>query len=429
MLRLTRTVIFHMLPMLLAFKPMAQEKVTYEKDIKPILQLHCTGCHRPGEVGPFSLLTYADVSFRAGFIQDVTSTRYMPPWRADTAFRHFKNENVLSENEIQLIRRWVEDGRLEGKAKRKQHIPEKQNSDSDSKLQYESIALSVKNAYQIPGDGKEQFRFFHVPINNKDTLYVESIRFIPGNRKLVHHSRVMADTSGLTAGIDGLSADDPRSYDYQLKPLADPFLFGWVPGNDRIKFPVGTTKKILPNTELILNIHYAPTPITESDSSSILLTYSKKPSEREIKTFTMIEDLISNKPFAIRANTQKTFYMTSSPLEEDMSVISIMPHMHLLGKSFKVFAVAPDGEGIPLINIPEWDFNWQMSYMYSKYVKLPKGTVIYAMGTYDNTKANPRNPYAIPRNVGLGWGTKDEMMNVVIYYVPYREGDELHTLD
>ena len=98
--------------------------------------------------------------------------------------------------------------------------------------------------------------------------------------------------------------------------------------------------------------------------------------------------------------------------------------MHLLGKSFKVFAVAPDGEGIPLINIPEWDFNWQMSYMFPSYVKLPKGTVIYAMGTYDNTKSNPKNPSVVPRNIGLGWGTKDEMMNVVFYYVPYREGDE-----
>lgn len=401
----------------------AQKKITFEKDIKPILQRHCVSCHRPGEVGPFSLLTYADVSFRAGFIQNVTSTRYMPPWRADTSFRHFKNENVLSNEEIELINQWVIDGRLEGKA-RKQVLSQKESFQVHSNENKETITLSMSKSFQIPGDGKEQFRFFHVPVHNNDTLFVESIRFIPGNRKLVHHSRIMADTSGLTAGIDGLSAEDPRSYDFQLKPLSDPFLFGWVPGNDQINFPVGSTKTILPKTELILNIHYAPTPISESDSSFIKLTFTKKPSEREIKTFTMVEDLISNKPFLIKANTQQTFYMTSEPLLEDISLISIMPHMHLLGKSFKVFAVAPDGEGIPLINIPEWDFNWQMSYMFPKYVKLPKGTIVYAIANYDNTTLNPRNPYVVPRNIGLGWGTKDEMMNVVFYYVPYRLGDE-----
>jgi hypothetical protein len=110
--------------------------------------------------------------------------------------------------------------------------------------------------------------------------------------------------------------------------------------------------------------------------------------------------------------------------EEDISLISIMPHMHLLGKRFKAFAVSPDGELIPLVNIPDWDFNWQMTYTFKNYIHIPKGSVIYAEAQYDNTLQNPRNPTRPPKDVSYGWGTKDEMMNLIIYYVKYRVGDE-----
>ena len=404
----------------------AQVKVTYAEHIRPILQQHCTGCHRPNDIAPFSLQTYNDAAPRAGFIEHVTFTKYMPPWRADSSFSHFKNENYLSEQEIQLIKQWVADGRERGKLKKKeekQFIEDKAVVPSNVN-EVDRKRFSMQQAYQIPGDGKEQFRFFHIPFDNQDSLYVASIQFIPGNKKLVHHSRVMTDTTLSLAGLNGMSADDTATYKYQTKPLSDPFLFGWVPGNDRIRFPSNTSKVFYPHTDLLLNIHYAPSPILDKDSSMVEIEFLKIPQQREIQTITITEDYISNQPFFIKSNQVKKFYMKYDPLPDDISLISIMPHMHLLGKSFRAFAITPDGELVKLIHIPSWDFNWQMSYTFKNYVKLPKGTIIYAEGEYDNTSSNPRNPNTPIKDVKLGWGTKDEMMNLVLYYVKYQEGDE-----
>ena len=404
----------------------AQQKITYAEHIRPILQQHCISCHRPNDIAPFSLLTYEDASPRAGFIEHVTSTKYMPPWRADSAFSHFKNENLLSAQEIELIKQWVADGRQKGKVKKDLPIPFFKSVDADpipsEEIQWKRF--SMQHAFNIPGDSKEQFRFFHVPFNNKDSLYVSSIQFIPGNKKLVHHSRVMTDTTQALAGIDGMSADDTATYKFQSKPLSDPFLFGWVPGNNKIKFPEGTSKTFYPNTDLLFNIHYAPSPIPDKDSSIVEIGFTKQIPKRAIQTLTVTEEYISNQPFYIKANQVAKFYMKYDPLEEDISLISIMPHMHLLGKSFRAFAITPKGELVKLIHIPTWDFNWQMSYTFKNFVKLPKGTIIYAEGEYDNTSNNPRNPNAPVKDVKLGWGTKDEMMNLVIYYVKYQDGDE-----
>lgn len=354
----------------------------------------------------------------------------MPPFKADNSFQHYKNENILTQDEIQLIQDWIAGGMQKGKRniapQTDQHaLVETANIVFSSKVDSnEKISIGMKQRFVLPEKGKEEFRFFHVPLNNKDEKYIQSIRFIPGNKKLVHHSRVMTDTSGTTSGLDGLSESDTAIYQYQTKPLADPFLFGWVPGNDQITFPEGTGKKLYPGTDFIFNMHYSPSPVIVSDSSSIQIQFSNKPADREVITLTLKEDQISNLPFIIKANTSPVFYMRSAMIDEDISLISIMPHMHLLGKRFKAFAVTPEGDLIPLVNIHDWDFNWQMTYTFRNYIRVPKGSVIYAEAQYDNTSQNQRNPNLPPKDVGYGWGTKDEMMNLIIYYVQYREGDE-----
>jgi mono/diheme cytochrome c family protein len=427
--QLKKSIVFLGLSCFLLLHIQAQE-VNYREHIEPIISTHCIRCHQPNNVAPFSLLTYEDVASRAKFISHVTKTKYMPPFKADNSFQHYKNENTLTPDEIQLIQDWVAKGVEKGK-KNSKRIPDVHSANTNivSTLhsvnnKAESLEIGMQHAFVLPEKGKEEFRFFHIPLNNQTEKYIQSIRFIPGNKKLVHHSRVMTDTSGTTSGLDGLSESDTAIYKYQTKPLADPFLFGWVPGNDQIVFPEGTGKKLFPGTDFIFNMHYSPSPIIVSDSSSIRIQFAEKPAEREVITLTLKEDNISNLPFLIRANTSPVFYMRSAMTEEDISLISIMPHMHLLGKRFKAFAVTPGGDLIPLVNIPDWDFNWQMTYTFKNYIYVPKGSVIYAEAQYDNTQQNPRNPTNPPKDVGYGWGTTDEMMNLVIYYVKYRAGDE-----
>lgn len=400
-----------------------QEKINFETNIKPILTKHCVNCHQNGGIAPFALDNWADVDARAIMIGAVTTSKYMPPWRADTSFQHYKNENYLSKTEIKLIQQWIQNEQPRGIVERRKEKGSQQNK--VKKKQGTEIQIGFNRAFVIKGENKEEFRFFHMPSKIKENGYIQSIEFVPGNKKQVHHSRIMIDTTQSISGIDGLSEEDSSILKYQTKPLADPFLFGWVPGNDKIIFPKGIGKKIYANSDFILNVHYVPSPIQVVDSSSIIIQLSDEPIEREAQTLTLTENNISNQPFIIYPNKKSTFYMRSPVLQDSISLISIMPHMHLLGKSFKSYAITPDGNVLPLVHVPSWDFNWQTTYQFTKFTLLPKGSVIYAEATYDNTNENSLNPYKPARTVGYGWGSKDEMMNLILYYVKYRQGDEL----
>lgn len=402
---------------------LGQEKINFETNIKPILTKHCVNCHQNGGIAPFALDNWNDVDARAIMIGAVTASKYMPPWRADTSFQHYKNENYLSKTEIELIQQWIQNEQPRGTVERRKEKLIPQNK--VKKKQGTTVQIGFNRAFVIKGENKEEFRFFHLPSKIKENGYIQSIEFAPGNKKQVHHSRIMIDTTQSISGIDGLSEEDSSILKYQTKPLADPFLFGWVPGNDKIIFPKGIGKKIYANSDFIVNVHYVPSPIQVIDSSSIIIQLSNDPVEREAETLTLTENNISNQPFIIYPNKKSTFYMRSPILQDSISLISIMPHMHLLGKSFKSYAITPDGTIVPLVNVPSWDFNWQTTYQFKKFTVLPKGTVIYAEATYDNTNENPLNPYKPARTVGYGWGSKDEMMNLILYYVKYRQGDEL----
>jgi len=402
---------------------LGQERINFETNIKPILTKHCVNCHQNGGIAPFALDNWTDVDARAIMIGAVTASKYMPPWRADTSFQHYKNENYLSKNEIELIQQWIQNEQPRGIVERRKikGLP----PNKVKKKQGTEIQIGFNRAFIIKGENKEEFRFFHMPSKIKENGFIQSIEFAPGNKKQVHHSRIMIDTTQSISGIDGLSEEDSSILKYQTKPLADPFLFGWVPGNDKIIFPKGIGKKIYANSDFIVNVHYVPSPIQVVDSSSIIIQLSNEPIEREAQTLTLTENNISNQPFIIYPNKKSTFYMRSPILQDSISLISIMPHMHLLGKSFKSYAITPDGNILPLVHVPSWDFNWQTTYQFTKFTVLPKGTVIYAEATYDNTNENPLNPYKPARTVGYGWGSKDEMMNLILYYVKYRQGDEL----
>lgn len=407
---------------LTSFLVFGQDKITFNKHIQPIIDKNCAACHRPGGIGPFSLITYKDVAKRSKFVAKVTSIKYMPPFPADKNFQHYTNERGLSDAEILLIQQWVEQGSVEGKAaKSKGQAAEGSGQYPDRKP---DLTLKMQNAFTVPNTGVEEFRYFHVPTGLKEDVMVEAIEFVPGNRKVVHHSRVMVDTSGRMTGLEGMHGADPKIAEFQRIPMADEFLYGWVPGNDRIQFPEKVAKKIRTNSNLILYLHYSPSATTQTDQSVINLYFSKKPVEREVKSLILHEQQITNPPFLIKANEKPTFYMSLGPLKEDISAISILPHMHYLGKTFKAFAITPDGDLVPFIKIDNWDFNWQMTYQFDTLLRVPKGSVILAEASYDNTEENPLNPFKPARDTTFGWNTTAEMMEMVIYYVPYREGDE-----
>lgn len=410
-------IILFLLPLFLR----AQEPNWYG-DIQPIIYKNCIYCHREGQIGPFSLLNYEDVNQRGALIKEVINSRFMPPWFADPAFNTYHNQRQLSGEEIQKINQWVDQGKPKGK---------KSNGiDVDQYLRAQQMDLQpdlticMNRDFKLSGENVEQFRVFVAQVNNKDTLYVKGAEFVPGNRRLVHHSRIMIDTTNLLRKDDGIRVGDPSEADRLNIQLADKFWQGWIPGNLPVFYPKGIAKQIPPHADLVLNMHYSPTPVDATDRSCLRLYLDAKAPERFIKTMILDENWVSNPPFFIPPDTVIHFYMRSPMAPTDLSLISVLPHMHLLGKSIMAYAITPAGDLINLIRIPNWNFDWQMSYHFDRLIKIPKGSVIYAEAVFDNTLANPRNPRIPPQGVGYGWGTLNEMLNLIFEYVDYREGDE-----
>lgn len=394
-------------------------EVSFYEHIAPIIHKNCTPCHQPNKSAPFNLITYEDVAKRAKFIGKVTETRYMPPFPADRKFQSYLNERGLTVGEITKIKLWIEGGLKEGILKSTANNLQATESD----LVNPDLVLKMNKPYPILGENLEDFRFFSLPSNTTQDMYITAIGFKAGNRKLVHHSRLMVDTTNNIRGIDGLSETDPKVYEFQKTALKEEFLYGWVPGNDKISFPKGTGVKLNANSDFLLNMHYAPSPVPDTDQSEIQLYFANEKIEREVRNFTLRENDISNKPFLIKADQKATFFI-SKKIDKSMSLISVLPHMHLIGKTFRAFVITPNGEVVNLVKIDSWEFNWQMTYQFKKLLKIPAGSTFIVEGTYDNTSENPENPYNPPRDIGYGWGTKDEMFNLVLYYLDYKEGDE-----
>ncbi|WP_238804044.1 monooxygenase [Emticicia aquatica] len=393
-------------------------EIAFHENVAPIIHKNCTPCHQPNKSGPFNLITYEDVVKRAKFIGRVTQTRYMPPFPADRKFQSYLNDRGLTIGEIATIKLWIDAGMKEGFQQTK-----KINNEDVNTATQPDLILKMNKPYQISGNNNEDFRFFSLPSNWTKEEYIEAIGFIPGNKKVVHHSRLMVDTTNKIREIDGLSETDPRVYDFQKTALKEEFLYGWVPGNDKISFPKGTGVKLNANSDFLLNMHYAPSPVVETDQSEILLFFAKEKVDREVKNITLRENDISNKPFLIKAGEKATFFI-SKKIDKSVSLISVLPHMHLIGKTFRAFVITPDGEVINLVKIDNWEFNWQMTYQFKKLLKVPAGSTFIVEASYDNTAGNPENPYSPPKDIGYGWGTKDEMLNLVLYYLDYKIGDE-----
>lgn len=380
-------------------------------------------CHSPGQSGPFSLLTFEDVAKRGAFIGHVTKSGYMPPWKADREFQQYKNERVLTTDEIEAIQDWLKNGMPKGKK-------DKKVDQSKFQIEKPDVTLKMKIPYLIPTSNKDDYRFFHLPTNLEEDKYLSKIEFIPGNKRLVHHCRLMTDTTHMVHDIDGMSADDPNISAFEKYPPLDKFLYGWVPGNSAIEFPSGTGKKIHKDTDIIINIHYAPNSrVNQYDQSVINLYFTEEKAEREVYSLAIAEDDISNPPFLISAGEKKTFYSSFGPIPIDISVVGVLPHMHYIGKTFRAFAATPEGDVIPLIKIDNWDFKWQETYLFKKLQVIPKNSVILIEATFDNTAGNPANPNSPPKDITYGWNTTSEMLDLVLYYLEYREGDETKTHD
>jgi hypothetical protein len=406
--------------------------ITYNLHIKPLITQHCAPCHRPGGAAPFSLLNYSDVNSRAHTIVAVTQSKYMPPWKADPHYRSFANERLLTAEQIALIRHWVEMGAPLGTVQPKPNIS-KTISRPINLAPSPDLILHPSRRFYILGNNEENFVLYKIPFEIPKGQAVKAVEFVPGNRKLVHHANYAVQS--VANNIDIYQGNDYVMSDQFLNNMREylPFMRdlvhygGWVPGTSQQEFPTGVGFTLPTRGVILLTVHYGPSPIDTSDLSTLKLYYAKKPIQRKLQAISIGSAGAGTLSAAldIPADSIKTFNATWT-VPNDISLLYIWPHMHLLGQKFKAWATIPSGKVVPLVDIPAWDFRWQESYRCRQMVHLPAGSVITVRGTYDNTSQNPNNPFSPPRRIISQnlMESRGEMLNLVLLMLPYQAGDE-----
>lgn len=379
------------------------KSVTYARDIAPILFAHCAECHHPGEVAPFSLLTYQDAAKRAAGLARVTGRRLMPPWKAEIHYGEFLDERRLSQRQIALIKTWADQKAPEGDVA---DLPPQPQFSSGWRLGTPDLVVQVPVPYTVSADGPDIFQHFVIPLNlTKDETLV-GFEFRPGNRAVVHHAIVAVDSSGGARLRDAETPEPGWRTSGSIDASITGILGVWTPGMTPRFYSDNVGVALDKKADVVVQLHLHPTGKKETDQSKIALYFAKKPVKRIISRHPLLLGTL-----IIEAPPGDARYKTGSSvtLPVDLTLTSVFPHMHLIGKEMKITATLPDKRIVPLIWIKDWNFYWQDSYIYKEPVRLPRGTRIDVAAFYDNSAQNPFNPNSPPKRVLFGNDTTDEM--------------------
>lgn len=411
-------------------KPLIEDgKVTFYRDVLPILQKNCQECHRPGEAGPFPLLTFKDAYNWAELIQENVVSGVMPPWKPTTKSIPLRHDPRMSKQEIETINKWVEGGSAMGN---KKDVPPPAKFRSSKEWDDENppdIILESPGDFHLGPLGEDHYRTIVMPLNNKEEVYVRKTQFIPGNPKIVHHALYFYDGTGMlmdaqkrlgnpnppASGIGdwgpgynsgmglGFIPDPSKVKRNQDNPGSG--LGGWVPAVDPITAPPGTAYILPPQCDVFMQMHFHRNGKQEVDRSKLGLWLTKKPPTKFIKSY-----LVDTTFTVIPAGVKKYKATGSIVLNEDIKLFTFSPHAHRLATESRLYYSLPGStEKVLLFEIKNWDFNWQQRYYPIEYVSLPKGTTIHNEWIFDNSSSNPQNPFHPAKTIFLGENTTDEM--------------------
>jgi hypothetical protein len=372
---------------------------TYSKDVAPILQKHCAECHRSGEIGPMPLLSYADARPWAKAIKEAVLTRRMPPWFADPHVGKFSNDRSLSQAEIDTLAKWADGGAPEGGP----NTAAPRTFAAGWQISKPDAVLNTGIDFKIPARGTVDYIHFVVPTGFTEDKWIKEIEVRPGNRAVVHHvvlyarpkgSRFVAAAKPGEPYIDPNSGQAPR----QRPPQNDVAnLYGinggvyemvgtYVPGGLPYRALSGQARLLPAGADLIFQMHYTSNGTETTDRTKVGIVFTTQPKERVVNTFLM------NQTLRIPAGSGNHRVDARITLQKDSTLLSLFPHMHLRGKAFEYVAKFPNGETQTLLQVPRYDFNWQLTYELAQPIQLPAGTQLIATAFYDNSPNNKFNP-------------------------------------
>lgn len=387
--------------------------VTFYKDVLPVLQKNCQACHRPGEAAPMALLTYEQARPWAKAIKASVLAKQMPPWFADPAHGKWANDRTMSSGDIATLAAWADSGAKEGNKK-----------DAPAPVQFvegwgigkPDVIYEMPESFAVPSEGTIDYQYIIIPTGVKEDKWIQMAEARPGNRQLVHHiiafvrepgSKWFADQKPGVPFAPKAQASEGQGNN-QRRQQSDSgqqeFLVGFAPGSPPEVMRPGTAKLLKAGSDIVLQMHYTASGKAGTDKSSIGLIFAKEPVEKRVFT-----SAVTTNRFTIPAGAQSHAVSASLTLQEDADLVSLLPHMHLRGKSFEYRAVYPTGETEILLRVPNYRFDWQLWYEFATPKRIPKGTKLEVTGTFDNSINNRFNPDAT-KDVKWGEQSWEEMM-------------------
>ncbi|MCP4193935.1 MAG: redoxin domain-containing protein [Planctomycetaceae bacterium] len=368
------------------------EVVTYRNQIAKIMQENCIECHRDGEIAPFTLTNYEDVSAWAETIAEVVREQRMPPWHANPAHGDFLNARILSDEVKQQIDDWVAAGAPEGEGG---SLPEPAKYTPGWHLPRapDEVFGMSSTPFQVAAENTVEYQYFVVDPKFKEDKWISAAEVIPGNRSVVHHAIVFIRPPGQPS----------------REQMA--WLTAYVPGQATMVLPAGQGVLVPAGSKFVFQMHYTPIGTEQKDLTKVGLIYAEPESIQE-QVLTLIA---MNREFEIPAGVadfKARAWLDQVP--QDAKLLAIAPHMHLRGKSFKfVLHAADDSDQETLLDVPNYDFNWQHSYQLTAPISLEKGMTVECIAEFDNSEDNPTNP---DPTVSVRWGDQTWQEMVVAYF-------------
>jgi mono/diheme cytochrome c family protein len=397
-------------------QPLTQP-VTFNRQIAPIIFNNCSSCHRPGEAAPFTLLSYQDVLKKGRMIAAATSSRIMPPWKAEPASYSYRDERRLKDSDIALIQQWVKAGMPEGDGAK----PEPPKFASGWQLGEPDLVVEMPAGYRVPADGADIYRNIAIPLGLTEDKWITAIDMRPTARSVVHHVLYFGDPNG-KSHEHPQEGDQPGFGGMRAAGATIP-LGGWAVGAQPHFFPEGLALPVPKGSDLVIQYHFHPTGKPEVEKSVVGLYFAKKAPERRMLAIQLPPVYSLFAGLSIPPGEQDYVVRDSWTLPADLDAVGVGAHAHYRGKKLKLTATLPTGEVKTLLMIGDWDFAWQDRYFFRDFVALPKGTRLDAEVHWDNSAANPHNPSNPP--VAITWGeqSKDEMGSVSLIAVPRNAAD------
>ena len=382
----------------------ATGSVTFSKDVAPILQKNCQGCHRPGEAAPMSLRTYQEARPWAKAMKQAVLAKKMPPWFADAQYGHFRNDRSLPQKDIDTLVSWVDAGAPEGDPK---DLPQPLSFVDGWNIGQPDMVLEMPEPFQVPASGTIEYQYVVLPYKFTEDRWVQMAEVRPGNRAMVHHviayirdasSKWMRDKKPGELFVPEADANGNRP------SLNGDLLSGFAPGLPPSILEPGQGRLIRAGSDIVLQLHYTANGHAGEDRTKVGVVFCKQAPHERVMTLAA-----SNSKFTIPPGDPNYQVDASFELGHDAKLSALLPHMHLRGKDFQYRLVYPSGETETILRVPHYDFGWQLWYQPVSDIVLPKGTQIAATAHFDNSVNNPHNPDSTK---AVTWGDQswEEMM-------------------